>query len=181
MPALSRGCLQKTFPIALVLEISTYLLAFAMGRLFFCSILLLPALVCNSSEARMRFCRRQKTRRARRFAHAKPRFQTIPTGRRFRYSTIGEYSPIPLKTYTGRRFPKADASRKASKRYTPSAAREPSKNTYPKSKNTSESQNRAGLPPFKNSAAKPRISSRATAPASGSWSTETAGTTRIST
>ena len=41
-----------------------------MGMSAFCSILLLLGLVCNSSEARMRFCRRQKTRRARRFAHA---------------------------------------------------------------------------------------------------------------
>ena len=181
MPALSRDCSQKTFSIAQALRSSTYLHVFAMGMSAFCSILLLLGLVCNSSEARMRFCRRQKTRRARRFAHAKPRFQTIPTERRFRYSDTEEYSPIPLKTYTGRRFRKADASRKASKRYTQSAAEAPSKNMYPKSKNTSESQNRAGLPPFKNSAAKPRISSRATVPASGNWSTETAATTRIST
>ena len=41
-----------------------------MGRSAFYSILLLLGQLCNSSEARMRFCRRQETRRARRFAHA---------------------------------------------------------------------------------------------------------------
>ena len=48
MPTLSQVCSQKTFPIALVLRLSTYLHVFAMGMSAFCSILPLPVLVCKT-------------------------------------------------------------------------------------------------------------------------------------